>query len=653
MQRASRPRRLRIARAAGALVLTLGVLVAYGAWRNTPVFEAIEGQTLTWRFQLRGPLKPGRDVAVIAIDDRSVAALGGWPVDRGRLAKAVDALSRAGASVIVFDLLFAGPGRKEASAAGDGDAKLAAAMRRAGNVVVPFAFVFHASEASGPQHGAALRRAAYASYRLPAGAAAGSRVRPAGVVAPPETLLAAGTPAHVTVVLDSDGALRWAQPAIRYGDAYYPSLAIEAVRLYRHLPRNAVALTVGQGIALGDRFVATDRHMRLAINYYGGEGVFPRYSLIDLLDGKLPAGALKGRIVVVGASAVGVGDRFVTPFTRRLPGFAHFATVIDNILTGRSLRRGDMAALADIAAIVVAGLTGWALGRLRRPWLATAGAAVLALTWAGIALAAFAYARLWLNVTFPVLAFALVAGFSAIYALYAEGRLRRSAEADRSSLARFVSPLAAEQALGGGATTERTIEATIMFVDIRGFTGLGETMTPEESMRFLRSYHRIVERAVERHHGTIDKFIGDGVLITFGAPAGDPAAPCDALACARTLVGDLAGWRDGLMADGRPAPRVGIGLHHGPVTLGVAGGEHHAEVTVTGDTVNVASRLEGLTKEHAATAIASEAVIAAARAVGRAELIAGFEPLAEQPIRGRAGTLRVWAWRGPQTQPPE
>src|SRR3546814_7988324 len=126
-------------------------------------------------------------------------------------------------------------------------------------------------------------------------------------------------------------------------------------------------LRLGQGIAIGDRFIPTDRTMRLAVNHYGPTGTFETHSLVDLLRGEVPKDRLAGRIVLIGASAQAIGDTFSTPFSDTLPGAEHYATVIDNILTGRMLVGDGRTAPLDVLAVLACGLAAGLLGRLAPP----------------------------------------------------------------------------------------------------------------------------------------------------------------------------------------------------------------------------------------------------------------------------------------------
>jgi adenylate cyclase len=185
------------------------------------------------------------------------------------------------------------------------------------------------------------------------------------------------------------------------------------------------------------------------------------------------------------------------------------------------------------------------------------------------------------------------------------------------------------------AGLDRTQEAVVMFVDIIGFTGLSEGMPPVDAMALLRAFHTRVERAVFDAGGMVDKFMGDGAMACFGTPDPSPTAAADAIHAALALLADLATVRE-------PALQVGIGVHLGPVLMGDIGGATQFQFTVIGDTVNVASRLESLTRLHATRLILSDPVLASARPLLAPELLHRFEPLHGLEIRGRDGTLDAW-----------
>ncbi len=637
--------RWRTALLAALSVATLLALAAL-VWREAPPFAAADGETLDWRFRLRGDQAPGPEVLLIAVDDRSVSTFGRWPLPRGVLAAAVRALARDGARVIAFDLLFADA--QPAGPDGDPDRELANALIEARATIVPYAFVF-SEDGGGTAVPPFVARSAYRIYRLPDQNRLTTAATPSGVIAPiPVIGNAAAGAGHVTVVLAADGSLRFDRSAIVYGDDLYPSLAIEAVRLYRDLARDVVAVRLGEGIIMGGERLSVDADMRMAVNYYGPRGTFPTVPLADVVAGRLPPDMATGRIVIIGATASGVGDSFVTPFSRTLPGPEHFASVIDNILYHRYLIRGERALAFDLLAIFAGALLAAAAATIRRPLIAMAAAAALLVGWAALAQAAFVFGRLWLNGVFPTLTIILTLSLVTAIRLVGEGRLRREAERQRTNLARYVPAAVAGRLAGADKPygADRVQQAAVMFVDMVGFTRIGEHLAPAEQLALLRAFHGRVEAVISAHGGSIDKFVGDGASASFGAfdPQVEDAAR--ALRCARALSDDIAVWA-ATYADRGSAPRISIGVHYGPVVIGEIGGARQQQFTVSGDTVNMASRLEALTRSHGVVIIASDALMECARAVGETDAVAGFVALPDQAIRGKSRPMGVWAWPAP------
>ncbi len=352
--------------------------------------------------------------------------------------------------------------------------------------------------------------------------------------------------------------------------------------------------------------------------------------------------------MLIGATATGVGDNFVTPFSRTLPGPEHFATVIDNILHGRSLVHGPDALALDLLAIILGAIVASLAASLRRPMLALATAGALLAGWSAIAFAAFAHARIWLNGVFPTLAVILTLALVSAIRLVREGRLLKDTERRRANLSRYVPPAVAD-ALGGADTpygTDTVQQAAVMFVDMVGFTRIGEHLSPAEQLALLRAFHARIEAAVTAHGGVIDKFVGDGASAAFGLASPSLEDAAKALRCARQLAADVQAWAAERAAAGRPPPAVSIGLHYGPVVVGDLGGAAQRQFTVSGDTVNVASRLEAMTRALGVVIIASDALVDCARAAGGSEALAGFVELPPQPIRGRTRPVGIWACPG-------
>lgn len=675
MQGAAGPRRL--ARILIGALVGWALLVVDLRWSEESVLRRLELVTLDWRFRLRGELEPGGDVVLAVVDDATIAGAGGWPLSRVALAEAVDELTAAGARVIAIDLLLAdaaspvpsrwrqalrqaqealspdAPLRAElAELLGQGDPNLvlAAALAASGRTVLPFAFARVGAEANAPQAPPWVGRAA---YRI---VAATGEVTPPPVVAAglflPVPLLGVEAAAlgHVSLTLDYDGSLRFAVPAFPYAGDWYPSLEVEAARRYLRLSPDEARLMLGDRVALGAHDVPLDERQRQFVNYYGPPGRIETVSLAAVLDGRLAPGAVQGRLVVVGATAAGTGDRFVTPFAPQLPGAEHLATTIDNILTGRSLRRdAGVRWLGAAAGVVLAMLAGWLAGRRSLAHTAAVTGALVA-GWFVVAQLAFGVAHSWLAVVVPSLAILGAAAAVEAARIAATQRHGRRLARQRLNLSRYFAPAVVERLAREehAALPERAQDAAVMFVDLVGFTGRSERMPPADAMAFLREFHGRVQASVFAHKGMVQQFVGDGALACFGVPDPSPHACADALAAARELLASVAQWSAMLGAHGEPGVPVSVGLHVGPVLVGNVGSAQQWQFTIVGDTVNVASRIEALTRLHDTPLLASEAVIDRARAAAGEAVAAGLEPVGEVPIRGRAASVRLWRLARPR-----
>lgn len=242
-------------------------------------------------------------------------------------------------------------------------------------------------------------------------------------------------------------------------------------------------------------------------------------------------------------------------------------------------------------------------------------------------------------------------------------REHAAAERQRGNLARYFSPNMVDElsALDAPLEETRQHEVAILFVDIVGYSTLAEKMAPDRVMGFLREFHRRMEAEVFRFGGTMDKYIGDAVMATFGAPRKGERDAADALGCARRMVHTVTAWNAERAARGEPPVRIGIGLHYGPAIMGDVGTERHASFAVLGVTTNTASRLERLTRELNVAVVASQTFLDTVRnegvrreneedgagreGVGHAsadDLLAGFVDAGTRGIRGREDGLRLW-----------
>ena len=221
-----------------------------------------------------------------------------------------------------------------------------------------------------------------------------------------------------------------------------------------------------------------------------------------------------------------------------------------------------------------------------------------------------------------------------------------STERERANLSRYFSPNLVDELAASdtplGAVRQQNV--AVLFADIVGFTGMSEQRSPEQVIDLLRGFHGRMVEVVFAHGGTLDKYIGDAVMATFGTPQTGPHDATDALACAGAMADALAAWNLERVAAGDVPVEAGIGLQYGPAVLGDIGGAHRLEFAVIGDTVNVASRLERLTRSLDATIVAGGDLMAEVEREGGGDaLLEGFREISGQEISGRSGAITVWA----------
>ena len=242
----------------------------------------------------------------------------------------------------------------------------------------------------------------------------------------------------------------------------------------------------------------------------------------------------------------------------------------------------------------------------------------------------------------------LCTGFIAVAVWRARAHLGRTlmAEGERNNLARFFSPNLVDRLAGGRHDFEvaRESKATVLFVDVVGFTRLMEGQPPQQTIDFLRVFHERMAECIFGHGGTLDKFIGDGVMATFGTPDAQPDDETRALRCALDMVRSVEDWNRGRRTRGLPAVRIAVGVHVGPVLMGAIGSRNRLEYSAVGDTVNVASRLEHLARAHDASIVASAETLAAA--VNSGGFTAGdskhFRPVGAVQVPGRGEPVEVF-----------
>jgi PAS domain S-box-containing protein len=229
----------------------------------------------------------------------------------------------------------------------------------------------------------------------------------------------------------------------------------------------------------------------------------------------------------------------------------------------------------------------------------------------------------------------------------------QSAERQRAQLTRHFSPNMVEELMqsGGRIGTARTQPMAVLFADLYDYTEMSAAMSGEQVIALLRAFHAIVEDAVFNHGGTLDKYIGDGLMATFGTPSPGPLDATHAIAATRQILRELATWNARREAGGEQRIRIGVGLHFGMATLGDVGTEQRFELTVVGDTVNIASRIEQMSRLVRTAVVASDDLVQRAVVESGIEAIESFRDLGEHRVRGRQALIRLWGLSAESQRP--
>jgi adenylate cyclase len=673
-----------------AAVATLGcalLFLGHATGRlRLPYLDVAEVQLVDVRFRLRGSRAPAdRDIVIVALDDATRSRAPELFQKRAGWARLITAIAAERPVAIAVDafwsspervlpepvvvqaeaaraqLLQVGPERQGPELAAGvsaldavlaetrGDAQLAEAVRAAGVVVLGvLLFVDDAPASAGAaepkplaaaRFGEAVNAATPSSRRPPAAAAA-------VVSSLPELAAGAVAAGLVNTVVDADGATRRVYGAIERAGRFYAPLGLVMAKA-RLGPSVDLSVVVGDDrILLGERALPSDRRARLSLDYLGAAGTFPTVSAADVVGGTLAPGTLVGKLVFVGFTDV-ARDTVETPFDPRFPGVEVHATLAHNALHGELLRHtGAWVTLAVILAL--GGLLTFLQRRAvrgRGSWRVIAVSAGALVGFVGLAYALFVGARVIVDVAAPVATFVIVALASLSVGLVVEGREKLQI---KQAFSQYLDDRAIAQILADPAKLKlggERRELTVLFSDIRGFSLLSETLDPQQLSAFLNEYLTPMTDLVLESGGLLDKYIGDAVMAVWGAPldqADHAARACKtALAMQRRLV-EL---NRSFAARGLPKVAVGIGISAGGMSVGNMGSARRFDYTVVGDSVNLGSRLEALTKDYGSEILVSERV----EELTRGEFV--YRELDRVRIKGKDRVVRVFELLGDSSTP--
>ena len=624
--------------ATAALVL-LAVAHAAGLW-SLAALHRLDEALYDRRLQLTMPQTLDERIVIIDIDERSLARVGQWPWSRARVAALVRELTeRQQVAALALDAVFAEPDRSSglqnlerlaredlqhdpafadwlarAAPQLDYDGVLARALQQG-----PVALGYYLSSDRDARRSGTLPRPLAEVDAPPPGMlhwdGYGSNIAPLTAAAP-----RAG---FFNSVADPDGKVRAVPLVAAFEGRLYESLSLAALRLGLDNPPLRLERVAGQAagglaaVTLGSGAqalrVPVDARGAALVPFRGpggpGGGSFRYISALDVLEGRLPAGELKGRYTLLGFTAPGLMDLRATPVGEVYPGVEVHANLLSGMLDGRIAVRPDYAAGYEVALLLALGLV-LILGLPLLPVAASLGLGLALL--AGILALDFSL-YLGAGLAMP-LATALVLTLTALavnmaLGYFVESRAKRELA---QQFATYVPPELVRQMLRNPeryGMQARAEELTVMFCDLRGFTSLSETMEPLALQALLNDVLSRLTHVIRAHQGTIDKYMGDCVMAFWGAPVAQPDHARLAVDAAVAMSAAMRQLNAERAARGEPALAVGIGLNTGVMSVGNMGSDLRRAYTVIGDAVNLAARLESLSRVYQVDIVASQATV--------------------------------------------
>lgn len=603
----------------------------------------MELKALDLRILSRGQIPSGGETVIVTIDEKSLAELGRWPWPRTTIARLVETLKKKGVKAVGFDIVFAEPdensslktineltqeaqklgltderlidliGKKKELA--DTDAALAKAIETAKNVTLGYFFhtspkeVGHLTDKDIEKAADDISNSKYAIINAPKNISETNLMHAYAAVPNINQLSAVGeNSGYFNAFPDSDGAIRWSPLVIKFRDGYYSSLALSLLIQYLDWPM--VVLNLGQfgvdGIKLDKVDIPTDDMGRILINYLGPARTFPHYSVSDIINERIPVENLRGKIAIVGATATGIYDLRVTPFSAVYPGVEIHATVINNILHQNFLKQSWWIKFLDFMSIIIVGvIMGFFVPRLK----AVQGVLISLLficAFIALNLFLFSHYNMWLNIIYPVLTMLAVYLGVTIYRYITEEREKKKI---RNAFQYYLTASVITEMLkdpnklklGGDKK-----QLTALFSDIRGFTTISEQLGPEELVHLLNEYLTAMTDLVFKYDGLLDKYMGDAIMAVYGAPLDQPDHALRACRTALEMLQALKKLQVKWSAEGKPYMNIGVGINSGDMVVGNMGSQMRFDYTVMGDSVNLASRLEGINKEYGTNIVISE-----------------------------------------------
>jgi len=557
-------------------------------------------------------LSPDPDIVIVDIDEASLAAMqdtaGSWPWPRAVHGELLQGIARQQPRAIVFDILFSEPDRYRP----ESDQFFNEVLHQLHNVYFPML------QLEGNQGGGVSLSAISQVIGIPhsAGADPGARA----ILLPPQAVATESWRVGlVNLSEDADGVTR------RY-------------ELHRNI--SGWQLESLPARVMRDLGYPIPPQPDISLHWRGDSHAFKRISYADLYADQSRQKPLRdtheltGKIVVIGTTASGLHDIRATPVSSQYPGVEILATALDNLKNQRYLHAAP-AYFSPLCALLLVAVQLPLFVR-RRFDVFRIGGALLLLSLVLLSAQYFAMTRLYSAALLTPLLFGWGFYFAAALSEYL--REKKSREQTVRIFNRFLDPRVVDSLVAQGETPQslsgKAREITVLFSDIRGFTTLSEKHTPEEIVSLLNRYFSLQVEIIFRHGGTLDKFIGDAIMAFWGAPQEDKQHAEHAVAAALEMEQSLLRFRAELGEEGKDFD-VGIGIHTGKAVVGFLGSEARMDYTAIGDTVNLSSRIEGLTKGIAR-------ILVSADTVAQCRNVFDFSPAGSYKVKGRLQEVELF-----------
>jgi adenylate cyclase len=591
------------------------------------LLKRLENDAYDARMRLTMPNTLDERIVIIDIDEKSLAEVGRWPWRRDVVGRLVNALfDHQHIDTLGFDVVFAEPDssgsdllkalpehtpedvRESLFKRLDHDAYFAQSLTGR-NVVLGYYFKEITDDQ--PNFGL-LPKPAFPGFAfdfpLPVRQATGYGANLAVLQKQ------AKQGGHFNPQVDDDGVVRKVSLLIAYEGNYYASLSLAVAKAHLKQPIETIfAQGVGvsqnyvglEQLSLGKKLIPVDNQVRALIPYRGKSGSFRYISASDVLNGRLVAGSLAGKIALLGTSAPGLLDLRSTPVEPVYPGVEIHANLIAGILDGMIKERPAWAAGAEliILLLIMLMIVFFLPSSPLSSTLITALAILMLLAfnlWLWIA------EHLVLNIATPLLMLLLLYLVYMAYGFFVESRNKQLLS---MRFGQYVPPeLVTEMSANpeNYSFEGESKQLTVLFSDVRGFTSISEGLSAKELAALMNEYLTPMTRVIHRYRGTIDKYMGDAIMAFWGAPLEDKNHARNAIRCALSMLVELKSVNKHFIAKGWPEIKMGIGLNTGIMMVGNMGSSFRMAYTVMGDEVNLGSRLEGITKEYGVALLVSQ-----------------------------------------------